>query len=925
MAIKRKIRQTTVLLEKHYKQLIRNKKTTFFLLIGIPFLFQLALLLMGKSVQSTISSEDEKILHQPQEEFQFPRCNTKFDKNCITLAYNKKSHPQVQQVITLLQQEHDLPDKEIHSVDTEEDLDTYLFDHPNTTVAGLVFRFDSEANPDTIPSDSKFFIQINETTIYTYVGVDDYLDVFVPIQISLQKALFKVIGDYDLDLDITYMKYPHPQLTPSDIIPSAGANFWFWALLFQMIIQLSQIVEEKETRKRFGMRMMGLSDSSYWLSWFVLNFGVLLLSIFILIASGAMFGFNFFLNNSFTTYFVLFMLFGLNVVALSFFLSTLIKKAKTATMVGFGIFCFFTILNSVASTVIYSDLVPKAVGILFAFLSPVVFSKGINDLAQYTLTDEDPGLKWKNIGDTSDIFPLSTCYLWLLLDFAIYMLLAIYFDNVVPGEIGTAKKPWYFLTKEYWKGVQKEHEKINVSNSDNSDSSSSDNSNSRTGTNSNSDSDLEKRVQKKSNSKKFEDYDVKRIRKKLIQGKESKNSVLKIYGMTKIFRKNFLKKTIKDFKAVDDLYLTMESEQLLALLGPNGSGKTTTINMLTGLFPPTEGTAKIYGKSILSEISQVRDNLGVCPQHDILWDELTAREHIKMFAGLKNLPKDQIPEEIEDRLAEVDLTDVSNQRVGSFSGGMKRRLSVAIALTGSAEVVLLDEPTTGMDPVARRHVWEIIEKAKKKRVILLTTHSMEEADILSDKIAIIAAGKLRCVGSSLHLKNKFGTGYRISIIAEEGKIDGVKKMVKKKFQKANFLGETITTITIEIPRRKNKALPQFFEYLEKNQKRLGISDFSVSLTTLEEVFLNIAERAADERILEIKEKIGDDEEALQELEKNIKTTHYSDNFSKKKSTDDDKKKKNKRKKKKPKKDLKKKISSSSQFSSDTSSTNTDED
>ncbi|KAJ3451983.1 hypothetical protein M0812_03743 [Anaeramoeba flamelloides] len=167
------------------------------------------------------NKKNQKVLHQPQEEFQFPRCNTQFDKNCITLAYNKKSHPQVQAVVEFIQNEHDLPDKEIHSVDTEEDLDTYLFDHPNTTVAGLVFRFDSEANPDTIPSDSKFFIQINETTIYTYVGVDDYLDVFVPIQISLQKALFKVIGEYDLDLDITYMKYPHPQLLPSDIIPSA--------------------------------------------------------------------------------------------------------------------------------------------------------------------------------------------------------------------------------------------------------------------------------------------------------------------------------------------------------------------------------------------------------------------------------------------------------------------------------------------------------------------------------------------------------------------------------------------------------------------------------------------------------------------------------------------------------------------------------
>lgn len=142
---------------------------------------------------------------------------------------------------------------------------------------------------------------------------------------------------------------------------------------------------------------------------------------------------------------------------------------------------------------------------------------------------------------------------------------------------------------------------------------------------------------------------------------------------------------------------------------------------MTGLLEPSSGDAMILGSSLRKETAKVRKDIGVCPQFDILWNELTAGEHISLFGALKNLSQAQIKQEIQERLKEVDLQSVEKVPAGTFSGGMKRRLSVAVSLTGSPAIVFLDEPTTGMDPVSRRQLWNLLEKEKSKRLILLTT------------------------------------------------------------------------------------------------------------------------------------------------------------------------------------------------------------
>eukprot|EP00192_Tetraselmis_astigmatica_P020949 CAMPEP_0117674012 /NCGR_PEP_ID=MMETSP0804-20121206/14798_1 /TAXON_ID=1074897 /ORGANISM="Tetraselmis astigmatica, Strain CCMP880" /LENGTH=279 /DNA_ID=CAMNT_0005482827 /DNA_START=381 /DNA_END=1220 /DNA_ORIENTATION=- len=204
-------------------------------------------------------------------------------------------------------------------------------------------------------------------------------------------------------------------------------------------------------------------------------------------------------------------------------------------------------------------------------------------------------------------------------------------------------------------------------------------------------------------------------------------------------------------------------------------------------------------------------------------------------------------------LHSVRLTDSASIRAGSYSGGMKRRLSVAIALLGDPKVVYLDEPTTGMDPISRRHVWDIIEQAKKGRAIILTTHSMEEADILGDRIAIMARGSLRCIGSSLRLKNKFGAGYCISVNVQPGRgstsalnIADRASLVKDFFKRNLGMepsDETKAYVQFLIPKEKEAQLPQFLKQLRDESESIGVTDLHVALTSLEEVFLSIARQA----------------------------------------------------------------------------------
>ncbi|XP_066164148.1 ABC transporter A family member 7 [Oryza sativa Japonica Group] len=217
----------------------------------------------------------------------------------------------------------------------------------------------------------------------------------------------------------------------------------------------------------------------------------------------------------------------------------------------------------------------------------------------------------------------------------------------------------------------------------------------------------------------------------------------------------------------------MPRGQCFGVLGPNGAGKTTLINMLTGFTKPTSGTAYIEGMDIQFEMNKIYAGIGVCPQHDLLWETLNGREHLLFYGRLKNLQGAPLSQAIEKSLKNVRLFagGIADKLVSKYSGGMKRRLSVAISLIGDPKVVYMDEPSSGLDPASRKDLWNAVKSAKQDRAIILTTHSMEEAEFLCDRIGIIANGSLQCIGNSKELKAKYGGSYVLTVTTATGEAE----------------------------------------------------------------------------------------------------------------------------------------------------------
>jgi ABC-2 type transport system ATP-binding protein len=216
-----------------------------------------------------------------------------------------------------------------------------------------------------------------------------------------------------------------------------------------------------------------------------------------------------------------------------------------------------------------------------------------------------------------------------------------------------------------------------------------------------------------------------------------------------------LTKRFGDFVAVDRIRFSVAEGEIFGLLGPNGAGKTTLIRMLTTLTPPTEGTAKVAGHDVRKDPNGVRNSIGVIPQALTSDPELTAEENLSIHAKLYAVPSERRQALVHELLESVDLVRFAKSLVGTFSGGMRRRLEIARGLVHSPKILFLDEPTTGLDPVSRTNVWEMIEKLKKQSslTILLTTHYMDEADKLCDRIAIVDHGKLAALDTPTRLKD----------------------------------------------------------------------------------------------------------------------------------------------------------------------------
>lgn len=636
----------------------------------------------------------------------------------------------------------------------------------------------------------------------------------------------------------SFLKVPWMQFSPSNIrlapfptreytddeFQSITKNvmgvLYLLGFLYPISRLISHTVFEKEQKIKEGLYMMGLKDGIFYISWFIayaLQFAIS--SVIIVVCTMD----NLFKYSDKSLVFTYFFLFGLSAITLSFLISTFFSRAKTAVAVGTlsflgAFFPYYSVNDQAVSTILK---------VAASLLSPTAFALGSINFADYERAHV--GLRWTNIWRASSGVNFSICLLMMIVDTWLYCAIGLYLDKVLPRENGIRYRWNFIFTKCFWKKK----------------SSGNDHSSSPLVNINQNDSEGKNNIFGKDNIKPA----VEAISLDMKQ-QELDNRRIHIRNLHKIYSTRKGKCC-----AVNSLQLTLYENQILALLGHNGAGKSTTISMLVGLVPPTSGDALVFGKNINTDMDEIRKGLGVCPQNDILFPELTVREHLEIFATLKGVDEDVLERVVTNMVDQVGLADKSNTVAKALSGGMRRKLSLGIALIGDSKVIILDEPTSGMDPYSMRLTWQLIKKMKKGRIILLTTHSMDEADELGDRIAIMANGSLKCCGSTLFLKHQYGVGYTLTLVKSAPTASVAADIVYRHIPSAMCVSEVGTEISFKLPLASSLSFEGMFREIEMCMKRPSstskanddeekdraiIESYGISVTTLEEVFLRVA-------------------------------------------------------------------------------------
>ncbi|EAS03348.1 ABC transporter family protein (macronuclear) [Tetrahymena thermophila SB210] len=584
------------------------------------------------------------------------------------------------------------------------------------------------------------------------------------------------------------------QFQKSDLYSYTG-SFMNLFIVIPMIVPFlrlsSRILDEKEKRIREGMMMMGLGKFAFYSSWFISYLIIYaIISFFVCL----------FLKIYFFTVVDMSVLYSIHfsfcicLLAQSLFITVFFHKQRTGIIGATSLFLIqflYSFSLGDQETISNSDYQSQARIVHNAI------TQAMRILVIHQARDENVSLDM--FGETCNrsmlIYSINSSWI----SFIIYLILFLYLDQVIANEFGQRKHSLFFI------GCELKKEKQIPDNIQNY------------------------RFQQENPF--IENVDIS------LKKQETENRTIKIQCLTKVFKTEGVEKC-----AVNQINLQLYSGQVFSFLGHNGAGKSTTISMLTGMIPPTQGTALIKGLDIREDMDKIRTILGVCPQHDILFDSLTVKEHLYLFATLKGMSYSDIPQTVEKIIKDVDLVEKTNSLSSSLSGGQKRKLSVAIAFIGDSEVVLLDEPTSGMDVQARRHIWDMVKKFKQQKIIILTTHFMDEADYLGDRIGIISDGQIKCVGSNIFLKERFGNGYNFTFVKEQNNTpsEPIIQFIKYFIPESSLISDYSAEVAFQIPQKYIPQFPNLFDQIEKQKTNLKIRSYGVSITTLEEVFLKVA-------------------------------------------------------------------------------------
>jgi len=578
---------------------------------------------------------------------------------------------------------------------------------------------------------------------------------------------------------------------------------------------LGEIVSEKASGIKEYLKLNGLHSFTYQLYLITLtSTKMLFFTCFVLVGiyAGTFFEndspynkfFSFFINTTTSETIQLYVLCSLATVSFILFLSTLFSDPKVASSVGGLLYAAISIISMIATS-------QNRVEIYYIVC---LFPQSALTLAVKSGSRRN--------GMTTGL-SLSTIMYMIVFDFFLYLILYMYLDQVVKDENGVRKPLLFFF--DVFKG-KKSGRRNTVTNSEvamtqrliNPEEDESE------GTDGN-----DEVSQNDSSSARFHE---------MIPGAHYLKKSVQINNLTKNFGK---------FTAVDNISFPIYQGQIFCLLGHNGAGKTTTIKMLTGLLEIDKGEVFYDGEDFAKNMEKARSKIGICTQHDILFEKLRVCEHLELVAKLRNLPDQEIPAAVEEALRKVNLVNERDKFSEELSGGNKRKLSLAMAVLGKTRVIFLDEPTSGMDPQNRRVMWYHLKQLKEQGLtILLTTHHLDEADELADRIAIMSKGRLLALGTSEFFKKKFGVGYHLHLTPTRhegaalsefaGKRQELQNSIQNIIPSAKFDEQTAgDVLKCSLPFATQKDFPRVFEELEKYED----IRVNVEMNTLEDVFVNI--------------------------------------------------------------------------------------
>ena len=625
----------------------------------------------------------------------------------------------------------------------------------------------------------------------------DKYEIFLELQSLLSKLLIEKYANKDIssNFKVNLGLNPYPaHYKFSDVYDYNVYSFFSFlvALEFSLIAYNfnMRMIDEKENKLNILLERQGISKFKYNLSWLITFYALFLFSII-----GFLMVFISFLQFHYLLLLIIMIFYTFTIFSVCIFFTTCIKSTKTGTTAVkfyfFGsIFLGFVIVLSKAN---------KLTKILFCFIPQINVYISICSL--FNLNNFEK-LSWDLIWLKANKMSYMESIIMYIASIIFYLGLSIIIDSYKNSGLN-----FFLYIKSFFTKVSR----VDASNLLNENNNSS-------------------IIDKENNNTYHQELSP------VNQQKKDQNQCLKIYNVSKNF---------DDLKAVDNFNGELFSDEIFCLLGHNGAGKTTLINMISGIIDPTVGDILLNGKSTVTDKNYLFENIGLCQQEDIFFEYLTVQEHLEYMCKIKGSKINAA--EIQDLIDKIDLAQKQNSLCKTLSGGQKRKLCIALALIGGSKIILLDEPTSGMDVMARRALWEFLKNYKKDKIILLTTHFLDEAEYLGDRIGIMSDGHFLCSGTSSFLKSKYPCGFNINLLVNS-------KIFNEEYKQQFYNGILQYEPNAEIKvaskgifslniQSNNQHIQEIFDFVEQNKNNYGIEDYTVSSTSLEDVFLKINNKA----------------------------------------------------------------------------------